>query len=158
IGLVAHAQTNRPQLLGVYNSDAFFDPNTLQEIRLDLNAKDWQSLKDHFQENTYYPSDFRWKDQTVRNIGIRSRGLASRSGVKPSLRLDFNRYTEGQQFLGLKSAILKNDVTDPSFMHERISMELFRRIGVPAPRETHAKLFINGVYSGLFTLVESVDK
>jgi len=157
-GLLARAQTNRPQLLGISSSDAFYDASTIQEVRLDLNARDWQSLKDHFRENTYYPADFRWKDQVVRNIGIRSRGLASRSGVKPSLRLDFNRYTDGQQFLGLKSTILKNDITDPSYMHERISMELFRRIGVPAPRETHAKLFINGSYAGLYTLVEAVDK
>ena len=43
-------------------------------------------------------------------------------------------------------------------MHERISMLLFRRIGAPAPREAHARLFVNNTYAGLFTIVESVDK
>jgi spore coat protein CotH len=159
-GLLVHAQTNRPQpqLFGISAADAFYDDSVVHEIRLDINAKDWQSLKDHFRDNTYYPADFRWRDQVVRNIGIRSRGVASRSGTKPSLRLDFNRYTEGQHFLGLKSTIIKNDVTDASYMHDRLAMQLFRRLGMPAPRTAHAKLFINGVYSGLYTLTESIDK
>ena len=43
-------------------------------------------------------------------------------------------------------------------MHERISMQLFERMGVPAPRETHTKLFVNGAYAGLYSIVESIDK
>jgi spore coat protein CotH len=43
-------------------------------------------------------------------------------------------------------------------MHERVSMELFRKMGLPAPRETHAKLYVNGDYVGLYTIVESIDK
>jgi spore coat protein H len=31
-------------------------------------------------------------------------------------------------------------------------------MGEPSPRETHAKMFVNDEYVGLFTLVESVDK
>jgi hypothetical protein len=58
----------------------------------------------------------------------------------------------------LKSAVLKNNITDASNMHERLSMALMRRIGVPASREAHARLFINGAYVGVYTLVESVDK
>ena len=113
-GLVVRGQSNRPkpQLLGISGTDAFYDDSVVQEIRLDINERDWQSLKDHFRENTYYPADFRWRDQVVRGVGIRSRGVASRSGVKPALSVDFNRYTSGQTFLGLKSTVLKNNITD----------------------------------------------
>ena len=158
VGVLVRAQVSRPQFFGAYNSDAFYDDSVLQEVRIDINAKDWQSLKEHFQDNTYYPCDFRWKDQVVRNIGIRSRGFGTRSGTKPSLRIDFNRYTEGQQFLGLKSTVVKNDLTDASYMHDRLAMQLFRRLGLPAPRTAHTKLFVNGTYVGLYTLTESVDK
>jgi hypothetical protein len=37
-------------------------------------------------------------------------------------------------------------------------MLLFRRMGLPAPREAHAKLYINNAYAGLYTIVQSVDK
>src|SRR5260221_10019032 len=73
-----------------------FDDTVLHEIRLSINSRDWQALKDHFQDNTYYPADFRWNNQTVPFIGVRSRGSGSPRPNKPSLRLDFNRYVDGQ--------------------------------------------------------------
>ena len=94
----------------------------------------------------------------MRNIGIRSRGTGSRSGVKPGLRVDFDRYTTDQKFLGLKSFVLRNNTQDASNMHERLSMLLFRRLGLPASREAHTKLYINNEYVGLYTIVESIDK
>ena len=102
-----------------------------------MNARDWQTLKDNYLDNTYYPTDFTWRDQTVRNVGIRSRGTGSRSGVKPGLRVDFDRYTSSQKFLGLKSFVLRNNTQDATNMHERVSMLLFKRLGAPAPREAH---------------------
>jgi spore coat protein CotH len=136
----------------------FFDDSILQEIRLSINTRDWTSLKVHFTENTYYPADMRWNNQVVRNIGIRSRGTGSRSGVKPGLRVDFDRFTSGQRFVGLKSFILRNQTQDPSGVRERVSMAFFRRMGLVAEREAHVKLYVNNEYVGLFTIVESPDK
>jgi hypothetical protein len=157
-GVAAADQIDR-RLLGVSpSSDAFFDDTVLHEVRLSINARDWQALKDDFLGNTYYPCDFRWRDQVVRNIGIRSRGTGSRSGVKPGLRVDFDRYTSGMRFLGLKSFVLRNNTQDPSNLHERLTMLLFRKMGIPAPRQAHAKFYVNNEYAGLYTLVESIDK
>ena len=155
------ADQMRPRLLGVGpppNADALFDDSVVHEIRLAVNANDWQTLKDHYLENTYYPADLRWRDQVVRNIGIRSRGTGSRSPVKPGLTLDFDRYTTNQKFLGLKGAVLRNNTQDPSNLHERISMLLFQRMGLPASREAHTRLYVNDDYVGLYTIVESVDE
>ena len=138
--------------------DAFFDDNVLHDIRLLMNAKDWQTLKDNFLDNSYYPTDFQWRSEKLRNVGIRSRGNGSRSGVKPGLRVDFDRYTTDQKFLGLKSFVLRNNTQDASSMHERLGMLLFRRLGISAPREAHVKMYVNDAYQGLFTIVESVDK
>ena len=135
-----------------------FDANVLQDLFITINSKDWSSLKEHFLDNTYYPCDLKWNGQAVRNIGIRSRGTGSRSGVKPGLRVDFDRYTTDQKFLGLKSFILRNNTQDPSGMRERLSMALFKRMGLIAEREAHARLYINNTYVGLFTIVESLDK
>lgn len=140
------------------SADPFFDDSVLQEIRFSINSKDWATLKDNYLSNEYYPCDFTWRGQTVRNVGIRSRGTGSRSGIKPGLRVDFDRYTSGQRFLGLKSFVLRNNTQDMTNLHERLSMQLFRRMGAEVSRETHAKMFVNDEYVGLFTVVESVDK
>jgi len=139
-------------------SDPFFDDTVIHEIRLAINMKDWSTLKTNFLLNDYYPCDFKWGSTTVRNVGIRSRGTGSRSGVKPGLRVDFDRYTTNQKFLGLKSFVLRNQTQDSSGIHERVAMLFFRRQGVSASREAHAKLYVNNVYEGLYTIVESIDK
>ena len=140
-------------------ADPFFDDTVLHDIKLAINEKDWESLKVHFLENTPYPCYWQVDDQPqLRNVQIRSRGTGSRSGAKPGLRVDFDYYTADQKFLGLKSVILRNNTQDPSGMRERLSMELFRRMGLKAEREAHARLFINGRYVGLYTIVESLDK
>src|SRR5918993_5545717 len=139
-------------------SDDFFNPNVLQRVELWLNDADWAKLKAAFQENTYYPADVIWNGQTVRNVGIRSRGLGSRSATKPGLRVDFDRYSAGQQFLGLKSFVLDNLTQDHSGIKETVAMRFFTRLGIHAPRETHTRLYVNGRYAGLYGLVESVDK
>ena len=138
--------------------DDFFNPEVLQRVELWLHESDWAKLKVTFQENTYYPADMTWNGITVRNVGIRSRGLGSRREQKPGLRVDFDRYSDGQQFLGLKSFVLDNLSQDFSGIKETVAMRFFTRIGIPAPRETHTRLYVNGRYEGLYALVESVDK
>jgi hypothetical protein len=144
--------------LPILPSDALFNDAIVHDVRLDINARDWQTLKDNYLTNEYYPCDFHWNGQVVRNVGIRSRGQASRSATKPSLRVDFDRYTTNQTLLDLKSVVLRNNATDFSSIHERISMLLYARMGLAAPRVAHARLYINNSYQGLFSLVESLDK
>lgn len=135
-----------------------FNGDVVQRIELRVNSDDWEKLKENFQENEYYPADLVWNGMTVRNNGIRSRGLGSRSGTKPGLRVDFDRYTTKQTFLGLKSIVLDNLVQDQSAIRETTAMRFFARMGIPAPREAHARLYVNGRYAGLYAVVESIDK
>lgn len=135
----------------------FFDNQTMQEVRLFIHSQDLREMRDRYTEDVYYPADFLWRGARVRNVGVRVRGLATRSAIKPGLRIDFNRYVEGQEFLGLSSLVLDNVLKDPSFILERISMALIARMGQPAPRESFGRLYINNVYEGLYAFVEAVD-
>lgn len=152
----AHAQAVPPAV--VDPTAEFFDDSVVHELRLWINGRDWETLKTNFLSNAYYPADVQWKTTTVRNVGIRSRGNGSRSGFKPGLRVDIDRYSTAQKFLGMKSFVLRNNTQDPSQMHEWLSMLFFRRMGLPASREAFARVFVRDEYVGLYTIVESVDK
>ena len=152
IALVAQSPPPPP------TADDLFNPNVLHDVHLTVNSRDWNDLKENFRENTYYLADLRWQGLVVRNVGIRSRGTGSRSGVKPGLRVDFDRYSSSQEFLGLKSIVLDNHTQDPTMMGERIAMRFFTEMGVPAPRVVHARLFVNNTPVGLYSIVESIDK
>lgn len=137
-----------------------FNNQTLQRIELQLNSSDWEKLKQNFQENDHYPAAVVWNGQIVRNVGIRSRGLGSRSGSKPHLRVDIDHYpgSKDRRWLGLKTFNLDNLVQDASAIRETTAMQFLQRLGIPAPREAHAQLYINGRYAGLYAIVEFVDK
>jgi spore coat protein CotH len=135
-----------------------FSGQSLLRIDLQLHSSDWSKLKENFQTNTYYPADFVWNGQTVRNAGIRSRGRGSRNAHKPGLKVDFDRYSTNQKFLGLKALVLDNLTQDPSGIHETVTMKFLARLGIPAPRESHVRLYVNNEFIGLYAVVEAVDK
>jgi spore coat protein CotH len=139
-------------------SDQLFNDSVVQRLDLRVNSDDWEKLKRDFQVNDYYPADVVFNGQTVRNAGIRSRGLGSRSGTKPGLRVDFNRYTDDQTFLGLSAFVLDNLTQDPSGVKESVAMKLYGRLGIPAPRESHVRLYVNNQYAGVYAVVEEINK
>ena len=145
-------------LASAQTANDLFSRQDLQRVDLWVHSSDWAKLKAEFQTNTYYPADLTWNNQTVRNVGIRSRGRGSRSPHKPGLRVDFDRYTTKQTFLGLKSLVLDNVTQDPSGVHESVAMAFYARLGIPAPREIHTRLYVNNEYVGLYVIVESIDK
>ena len=134
-----------------------FDLSAVQEIRLTMSTRDLNTLRERFEDNTYYAADFQWRETKIRNVGIRSRGRASRVSSKLGIQVDFNRYITGQRFVGLKALVLDNLWQDPAFVRERVSMAFFSRMGLPAPRATFARVYINNEYQGLYGLVEPID-
>ena len=147
-----------PVLADAQTTDDFFDSQTMQEIRLVMSFRDLAEMLENYNDSKYYVADFSWNGIRVRNVGIKMRGLATRSPIKPGLRVDFNRYIAKQKFLGLHSVILDNELKDPSFVRERTSMAFIEHLGQPASRESFGRLFINGQYYGVYGLVEAIDK
>lgn len=147
-----------PAVSQAQTTDDLFNSQSIQRIDLELHSSDWAKLKENFHSNTYYPADFVWNGQTIYNAGIRSRGRGSRNTHKPGLKVDFDLYSAKQKFLGLKSLVLDNLTQDPSGVHEMVAMKFLARLGIPAPREVHARLYVRGEYIGLYAIIESVDK
>ncbi|MDQ3337129.1 MAG: CotH kinase family protein [Myxococcota bacterium] len=139
-------------------SAPLFDDSVLHEVRLTIDPSDLETLRGDIGSNTWYPATFEWKDQHLDQIGVRSRGLGSRNPTKPGFQVKFDRFVAGQKLLGLKTLVLDNASQDGSLMKERLVLAVFRSRGLPAPRIVHARLTINGVYSGVYTIVEAVTK
>lgn len=138
--------------------DPMFDGSRLHECKLELDPADWAALRANFQTNQYYAANFSVDGETIRQVGIRSRGLGSRSGEKPGLKVDFNKYVSGQEFHGYKSVVLDNVVQDPSMMREVLANTVFEAALIPAPQISFCRLTVNTDYGGLYTLIEAVSK
>ena len=134
-----------------------FDDTRLHTVEIVMHSRDWSDLQTNFRSNDQYPCDVIWNGVRMRNVAVRSRGNGSRYQAKPGLELSFDHYATQQRFLGLQSLVLDNLVTDPSMVREITAMALMRRVGVAAPREAPARLFVNGTYAGVYMMVEPVD-
>lgn len=160
------APTNSPATEKRPLDAPLFDGGQVHEFRLDLPAATWATLKRNYLQNTVYEARFTWQGNPAQRVapvsmaavGIRSRGAGSRDPRKPSLRIDLDRYQKEQHLLGQTSLVLDNAVQDASYLAERLAQSFFGRMGLPAPRATHARLFVNGEYLGLYVLVERVDE
>jgi len=151
--LVATCVTASAQVL----ANPFFDDSTVQVINLTMDPSDWATLQQNYLLDTYYHATFTWNG-IAEDVGIRSHGEGSRSPIKPNLDINFAHYDKTQTLLGLPFIVLKANNEDPSNMCEWISMKLFRKMGIPAPREAPAQVYLNGQILGFYYIVEHIDE
>jgi spore coat protein H len=73
------------------------------------------------------------------------------------MKIKFNEYKSEQRFFGVKRLQLHAMRLDDSMLDERLAYSLFREMGIAAPRANHIRLLVNGLYQGVFLLVEQID-
>ncbi|MGJ5820536.1 CotH kinase family protein [Paludibaculum fermentans] len=139
------------------SSSKLYDSSVLHQFDLTMSPEDWALLKQNYTEDTNYRASMSWSGITVPDVAVRSRGATSRSGVKPSLKISIDKYVDGARFLLQKSLVLLNMIQDPPMLRDYLSMQMFRRAGVPAPRSAYARVNVNGEFQGLYLLVEDID-
>ncbi len=116
----------------------------------------------------YVRADLAVGEKAWKGVALRFKGnssyMVSAKGLKRPFKIDFNRYVEGQSFLGLKKIALSNNALDPSQAREALSYAVFRAAGVPAARTAFVRLSLtvpgkhDRAFLGLYTLIECVDK
>ncbi len=89
-----------PAIAGAQTSDEFFDSRTLHEVRLYIHSGDLRELRERYLEDIYVPADFEWRGIRVRNVGVRVRGLATRSAIKPGCASTSIAMLPGRHFSG----------------------------------------------------------
>ncbi len=141
-------------------SDPFYETGAIVDVRLTIAAADLATLDADPFARVYVSGRFEALGQVVDNVGIRYKGNSSlaRAGTKKSFNVDMNEYVADQRFLGRNEINLNNTVLDPSMEREVSAYELFRELGVIAPRANYARVYVNDEYWGLYVNVEEVDK
>ena len=152
--------------------DAYFDLDRVLDISIEIDVEDWNTLRhqtrtlaDVFAEIEEYglsrpfASIYTWFSATVTvdgqthaDVGVRKKGfVGSQSSTKPSLKLRFDKYVDGQSLPGDMSRMtLNNSVQDPSMVNTCLSYLVFAAAGNPAPRCNFATVSVNGADLGLY--------
>ena len=157
-------------------SDAYFALDRVMDISIEIAVEDWDTLRhqtrtlgDVFAEIEEYglsrpfASIYDWFSATVTvdgethaEVGVRKKGfVGSQSDTKPSLKLRFDKYVDGQSLGGVMERMtLNNSVQDPSMVNTCMSYRVFAAAGSPAPRCNFATVSVNGKDLGLYVHVE----
>ena len=162
----------------VWDETSFvFERMHVHEYHIDVAPGDLDWLNHHELLEQYVPARLSIAGETYPKIGFRYKGskgslefcfsnATGHEGSAPdnkrlckklSLKLSFDKYDDEGRFHGLKKLNPHGMMNDNAAMRECLSYTLYRAMGVAVPRCAHAKVFINGQYSGLYSAVEYVD-
>ena len=157
-----------------FSSEYIFDQESLHMFDLILSEENLNLINRNPAAEEYVEGMLIFENDTISPVGIRYKGsigafvgcldgpnMFEPSGAKIctklSMKIKINWEGRKEKFFGLKKLQFHSMNNDASQMHDRAGYWLFRQMGVPAPRAVHAKLTINGIYTGLYSLVEQID-
>ena len=108
----------------------------------------------------WFPATVTIDGERHTEIGVRKKGfIGSQSDTKPSLKLRYDKYVEGQSLGGVMQRMtLNNSIQDPSMINTCLSYQVFAAAGLPAPRCNFAAVTVNGRDLGLYVHVEELKK
>lgn len=155
-------------------SEYIYDQEKLHTFELTLSPQALAQIDSDPAAEEYVEGSLTFEGETVSPVGIRYKGSiggfvncvsgndwANPSGrktcTKLSMKIKINWDDSERRFFGLKKLQFHSMNLDDSQMRDRLGYHLFREMGVPAPRSIHARLIINGEYSGIYALVEQID-
>ncbi|HSW59056.1 MAG TPA: CotH kinase family protein [Dehalococcoidales bacterium] len=138
--------------------------NRVAQVKILMPAADWQNLVNNARAEQYIKADLWFDGQLVPDVAVRPKGnsslmmaAASRT-ARLSLKVDLNFFNDARNLKGVKKLNFNNGFSDPTLIREALSYELFKKMGIPAPRYSFVDLWVNDVHLGVYTMVEQVDK
>jgi spore coat protein CotH len=145
-----------------------YDPAVVRVFDVEIAPADLQLVDSEPAAEQYVPARLRFEGKTY-EIGYRYKGSVGAfrppctaqfdggpKAGKCSVKLSFNWKDQAGSFFGLRKLVFHAMNNDPSQLRERLGYALFREMGVPASRATHAVLRVNG-QANIYAMVEEID-
>ncbi|HEY9113996.1 MAG TPA: CotH kinase family protein, partial [Bacteroidales bacterium] len=152
----SYSQGNFPE-----NGELYVD-TVVPRIDITINPDTLEWIYDNVDSDIEFHAKFVFDNGTVRDtidpVGFRLRGNTSRHSQKKSFKVSFNTWTSGGKYYGVEKLNLNGEHNDPSICRSKISWDILRTMGIPAPRSNHVQVYINGDYYGLYINVEHIDE
>ncbi|MHC4285324.1 MAG: CotH kinase family protein [Planctomycetota bacterium] len=147
-----------------------FEPNQLLTLNIQtVNPSDWDVIRYDMTFDIEVPALF-WADGEEANklyVSVRRKSCnalpSEADPCKISLKVDINEYVSGQKWHSLNKLSLENG-DDQDVVAEGVACNLHRMASVPegygydAWRGNWVKVYVNGIYRGVYVNPEQVNK
>ena len=138
-----------------------YDDSELAVIHITVDPEDLEWMYDNVESDSIHPATIQFQnaylDETIDSIGFRLRGNTSRNAAKKSFKIDFNHFISGRDFYDVEKLNLNGEHNDPSIIRSKLCWDFYQNIGMASSRASHAVLYINEEYFGLYISIEHID-
>jgi len=154
--LSLHALSARAQ-------SSFYDINQIQEIKLTFFQTNWDakldSLKSVNEEAYLLAKSVEINGEVFDSVGVKYKGNSTykATNAKNPLHIELDYVRAGQNYKGLKDVKLGNCYFDATFIREALAYEILQKY-MAAPKANFAKLYMGGVYYGVYSNQQSINK
>lgn len=148
------------------SSDPWEVPAPFQNpvCKLEVDPCDFELMSDNEYDEIELPARLELHG-SVYDIELELHGDTSRVYDKKSFKLKFKEapfvgdpFREGIPHESYGRLVLKAMFKDQSLVREAITFDAWRGMGYHAPRHSHCNLHLNGVFWGLYVVVERIDE
>ena len=140
-------------------SDVLFGKESLSKIVLQLTPEQERKLNENARQYVRCTLVENGGAALV-DVGLKLKGAAGSfqelSG-KPAFTINVNKFRKQQSFHDLDKFHLNNSVQDELYVNEWLCSSICRDAGIPAPRVTHARVWLNDRDLGLYVVKEGFD-
>ncbi|GBU23045.1 hypothetical protein R80B4_02959 [Fibrobacteres bacterium R8-0-B4] len=146
-----------------------FDQSKIREYRFTIGPVDSAKLDSEGWKEEYVSSNMTFEGTSYGQVGIRYKGseytlprcfgmgTTGKTCPKISYKVKFTEYDKDKRFYGMKKINLHALAGDGTKMHDMLAYELYRDMGIHAPRTSYANVYVNNRLVGLFLAVEDID-
>ncbi|HEX7509466.1 MAG TPA: CotH kinase family protein, partial [Polyangia bacterium] len=137
------------------NAAELFGATKVPTFDVYLPAADWEALKVHARDELFVPVQACFEGMAIGQVGLRFKGsygslyncfnaAGAMTCPRLSMKMKFDEYTTDLRFFGLKRLAFNAYMYDDSRIKEKLAYDLYRAMGIVAPRSAWAVLRVNG--------------
>lgn len=150
------------------DAQTLFDYDHVPTFDITLPEAQWDALLANAMDEEYTEAEVSFEGQPIGLVGLRFKGsygtlyncfddTGKQICPRLSLKIKFDKYDKEQRFFGLKRLNFNTNRYDDSRMNERLVYDLYRSMGIVAPKAAWAVIRVNGKSFGLYGMVEELD-
>lgn len=139
----------------------FYDINTIQQIEINFSQSNWDYQLDTAKsgaEGYIMATTVSINGSTYDSVGVKYKGNSSYDATytKNPLHIAIDEF-KNQSYQGITDVKLGNGYADPSQIREVLAYNMLSNY-MDCPQSNFAQVYINGVYYGLYSNAESINK
>ncbi len=144
--------------------DRYFQRDKVMEISIDIDEAAWEKMLENAMAKEFHTAKVTVNGDVYPLVRIRIKGnstlrsVAGTDSNRYGFKINFDGIHENQTMAGLTQLSLSNNFSDPSYMREYLSYQIFEEMGVAVPAFAYAAVYLNGEYFGLYLAVEGIKE